>query len=386
MRILITPWFFLTNYRYKRYTPKSKTFLVLTNHNTNWDFFLAGLVIRRRHMYFVGSEHIVRAPVTGPIVRFLGDPIPRKKGASGDEVVKLILERLRNGSNVCMMAEGNRSFTGETCFISPRTADLVKESGVGLITVAIHGGYFVSPRWSASNRRGKYYGEVVNEYTAEEIAGMDTEEIIRHIRSDLYINAYEDQSKLNEDYVCSSLAENLETALFSCPECGSFSTLHSRKDVLSCSFCGNSVRFTTKGYFEPCGSSTAKFKTVLDWSAWQTDYLHERLSALDLSSPLPIFTDEGITLSAVRSGVGAGSDRLTSGKMGLCPDRFEFSDSTSEKTVSFPVKSIQKISVLKANTMFFTSDTGYYQVNGSAKYCALKYLIASRFLNGKEYK
>ena len=60
MRVLIMPWFAtFGHYRWQVYKPRSRTYIVLTNHNTNYDFFLTGLSFRR-HMYYVASESILR--------------------------------------------------------------------------------------------------------------------------------------------------------------------------------------------------------------------------------------------------------------------------------------------------------------------------------------
>lgn len=381
MRFLVHPYFSLTGFRYKTYTPKSRHYLVLTNHNTNWDFFLAGLVINRRHMYFVGSEHILRIPFFGPIIRFLTGLIPRKKGGSSEETVSMILQRLKDGSNVCMMAEGNRSFDGKTCFISPRTAQLAKDSGAGLITIAIHGAYFISPRWSSKNRHGRYYGEVVHEYSPEQLQNMSLDEINGHIRSDLYVNAYEDQEKDCVSYRSSALAEDLETALFICPSCKSSSTLYSHGDTLSCSCCGTSVKLNARGYFEPAEKNghAPVFTTILDWSQWQTQYLRDNLPERRTDKD-PIFQDTGITLSRVNPARSA--EIVGTGAFFLYGDRFVFTCDAAE--ISVPLCDIKKISVLLKNTLLFTTDTEYFQLKGG-KYSALKYLIAQKILVGKDY-
>ena len=219
LRFLIRPYFFLTGFRHDNFRPQSKTYLCLINHTTNWDFFMTGLTLKR-HMYFVASDHIFRIPVAGGIIKFIADPIGRKKGASGAEATAEIKKRLSEGFNVCMMAEGNRTFTGETGFISPRTASLVRESGAGLVNIVIRGGYMINPRWGVKKRRGPIRAEAIREYTPEELSLMTEEEIYSHICEDLYVNAYEDQRADRAEYRVKNPAECLETALFVCPECG----------------------------------------------------------------------------------------------------------------------------------------------------------------------
>lgn len=375
VRILITPYyFFIENYRWKMFKPKSKNYLLLTNHNTNWDFFLAGLSFYKQ-MYFVASEHIFRLGFVSRVIKFLVDPIPRKKGASGEETVKRITERLQTGANVCMMVEGNRSFSGETGWISPANAPLVRNSGAGLITYRIHGGYFVNPRWSKEKRKGAMYGEVVHEYTPEDIANMTDDEITAAIRNDIYVNAYEDQEKKPEKYTCKNPAESLETALFVCPECHSFSTMRSRGDRFFCENCGLELTFNDYGYFE--GNGAVPFQTVLAWDKWQQQYLKEMLPTVTDTSK-ELFSDRELRLSEI--GEGHETTELCTDTLKMHCDRMEIGGNV------FYLADIKKLAITLVDTMLFTTSTGYYEIKSKTPYSALKYLIAWRYLTGKEYR
>lgn len=377
MRCLIKPYFATVGqYEWEVYEPKSENYLLLTNHNTNWDFFLFGLCFKP-HMYFVASEHILRLGFTSRIIKFLADPIPRKKGASGAETVALIKERLNKGFNVCMMADGNRSFSGETGFISPNTAKLVKDSGAGLITFRLHGGYFVNPRWSTETRRGKITGEVVNEYTVDELKSMSEEEVYGAICRDLYVNAYEDQEKMHGKYRCKHPAEHLETALFVCPECRSFSTLQSKDDRFFCTHCGMELKFNDYGYFEGVGAKTPAFDTVLAWDKWQQKYLRAYFPTVE-DKDTPLFSDDGLRLAIVKPGVG--TETVAEGRLTMYKDRMEIGGRV------IMLSDIEKISITLVDTMLFTAAGQYYEIKGSKPYSALKYLISSRLLVGKEYK
>lgn len=377
MRALITPYFAtFGRYSWKRYKPKSKNYLVLTNHNTNYDFFLIGLSFRR-HMYYVASEHILRLGLASWFIRNLADPIPRKKGSDSSETVNRILERLHAGENVCMMVEGNRSFNGTTGWISPNNVPLIRKSGAGLITYVIHGGYFVNPRWSTKQRKGRMWGEVVNEYTPEMLASMSDEEIIQALRSDIYVNAYDDQAEKMYTYKNRNPAEDLETALFICPECHSMADMKSSGNRFYCAKCGSSQTFNYYGYFEN-GSS---FKTIYDWDRFQRGYLKEYIASLPEDYAEPIFTDNEIILSQVND------DHTTvpvlTGEMKLYKNRISLSDGST--TVEIPISDIHHMAVaMEAKLMFSTPDT-YYQAISEKPYSALKYLMSWYYLRGKDY-
>ena len=381
VRGMIIPYFkTFGRYSCDIYTPKSDNYLMLANHNTNWDFFYFGMALKDQ-MYFVASEHIFRQGFTSFLIKTLVDPIPRKKGASSDSTVRMIKERLADGKNVCMMAEGNRSFSGETGFISPATAKLVKESNAGLITFALHGGYLMNPRWSNEVRKGPIKGEVVNEYTVSELERMSEEDVYAAICSDLYVNAYEDQARDPHKYKCKHPAEHLETALFLCPECNSFSTLESKDDKFYCRECGMKLRFNDFGYFESLTDTPARFSTVLEWDKWQQKYLHEYLPERKGDVETPLFSDEGIHLVSIQA--EKGTTPVVTGTLSLYGDRMEIVG--EGKTVTFPLTDIKKLSITLTDTMLFTAGDGYYQIKGENHYSALKYLISWRLLIGKEY-
>lgn len=378
MRTIIKPYFFLTGFRAERYDPKSATYLVLTNHNTDWDFFYFGLVLKK-HMYFVASEHILRQGLSSFFIKTLADPIPRKKGASGAETSRLIKERLQAGDNVCMMADGNRSFSGETGYISRRTAELVKESGAGLVNLTVHGGYFVNPRWSKIKRKGPIWGHVDNEYTPEQLKSMSVDEIYEAICRDLRVDAYEDQKEKMAKYRCSKPAESLETALFMCPVCKSLHSMKSEGDTFRCLDCGYTVNFSEYGYFSsPEGEPV--FTTIYDWYRAELDYLRSYLPGIRESAD-PLFSDKDEYLYSVTPGVG--HTLVASGTMTLYPDRLAIE---GDGSFSVMLSGIEKISILQTDTLLFTANGIYYEIKSEGELCcALKYLICSRLLAGKEY-
>lgn len=112
-------------------------------------------VASEKHLYFVASEHIMRKGfATKLLMRYL-KPIIHMKGCQGINTVKQMIKTLRDGQNVCIFPEGNRSFNGLTCDFEPSIAKVARRSGAKLITYRIEGGYFTQPRWSTTLRKGK---------------------------------------------------------------------------------------------------------------------------------------------------------------------------------------------------------------------------------------
>lgn len=252
-------------YRYEKAENLPENYIVLANHTTDWDALMVASAFKKQ-MYFVASEHIARWDHWYKLVNYLVQPILRAKGTAAMSTVIEMLRVTRNGGNVCLFAEGNRSWDGITCPILPATGKTIKKAKCGMVTYRLEGGYFISPRWSENLRRGPVYGKVANVYTKEQLAEMSVEEINEVINRDLYEDAYERQLASPKRYKGKRLAEKMENFLFMCPECGKIDTMTSCDDTVTCSECGHSFRYTEYGMLEG-----TKFETIRELSFWQQE-------------------------------------------------------------------------------------------------------------------
>lgn len=253
-------------YKFEKVPKLEGNYIILSNHNTDFDplFVAVGF---KDYMYFVASEHISRWKVAFKFIKFAFDPILRYKGTVATSTVLEVLRRVKAGNNVCIFAEGVRSWDGITCPILPSTGKLVKKSKCGLVTYKITGGYFTSPNWGESGtRKGPISGAPVRIYTPEEIAAMKPDEISRIIERDLYEDAYETQLKNPQKYKGKNIAEKLENLIFICPECGGVDTFKSKGDTVRCSGCGHTFKYNEYGMLE-----NSQFKTVRDYAKWQKE-------------------------------------------------------------------------------------------------------------------
>lgn len=352
-----------------RYTPEVCTlpgpFLVLCNHNTDWDPLLLAIAFPE-YMSFVASEHIFRWGLAGKFIVWAMNPIARLKGTTAGDTAMTILRRLRKGVSVAMFAEGNRSFNGLTNPILPATGKLARSSGATLITYRLDGGYFTSPRWSAALRRGKMTGAVVNVYTPEQLKAMTPDAVNAAIRADLAVDAYAVQREEMVAYRGKALAEHLECVLCRCPKCGKIGTLKSAGDTLSCP-CGFSVRYNEYGFFE---GEDAPFDNVTDWDAAQTEAL---LALSDAAGDGPIFSDGGMTLKEIdldehsETGLGTGSMTLYADRLECCGRVFPLADLTG-------------FSLVQAQRVDFVCAGRNYEITSPEVRCTRKYMTVIEHL------
>ncbi|MEA4912220.1 MAG: lysophospholipid acyltransferase family protein [Oscillospiraceae bacterium] len=270
-------------------------FLVLANHNVDYDPLFVALSFHARHMYFVASEHVYRAGVWSKLLKRYFAPVSRMKGGTASSTAMRVLRLLKKGSSVCIFAEGNRSWNGETGPIHPSTAKLVKSAGVTLVTYKLEGGYLTSPRWSASLRRGSMRGAVAGVYTPAQLSAMTVEQLGERIRADLAENAYERQKQSPVAFSGKNLAENLETALYICPVCRGIGTLRSQGDDFWCAACGTRAVYTPYGLLE----GGFPYDTVLAWDRWQDGALRAYIDILGADSIA--FSDEDFVLTRIEA-------------------------------------------------------------------------------------
>lgn len=341
-------------------------YIVIANHTTDYDSILLSLSFPKQ-MYYIASEHIFRIGwLRKPLVYFL-DPIAKRKGGADIATAMQAVRRLRQGRNIALFAEGNKSFHGATCPVHPATGSLVKASKATLVTLRLEGGYFTSPRWAHTLRRGRMRGVVVGIYPPEEIAAMPEADINRLIARDIDENAYRRQSERPVNFRGRKLAEGIQNALYRCPKCLRYGTVHGEEDQIVCD-CGLRLTYTQTGMLEGAG---APFRTLEDWGAWQRAAMREQwLTCGDAS----LFTDECQAIVLIHTDhhvktVAEGT--LSISRQGLICGSFHL-----------PLSELQGLEIYGRNTIVFSDGDGNrYQVRSAVERSGLKYFEANELLH-----
>lgn len=350
------------------YTARTNTvkgpFILLCNHVTDWDpiFVAAGF---REQMYFVTSEHLLRLGFVSKLISWLQAPIARQKGGSAASAVKAMLRTVKEGQNVALFPEGNRTWDGVTREFPASTGKLVRSSGATLITFRINGGYFASPRWSgSSSRRGKMSGVTVGAYSPEELRAMSVDEINSLIARDLYVDAYEEQKKHPVPFRGKRLAEHLETLLFICPKCGAMHRMVSRNDSFICENCGMETKYSVSGFFS---GGRLPFDNVKDWNDWQEEKIRQLCAA---AGDGPIFSDSDFQLR--RIDCAQSSELIGDGDVILFKDHLELPGG-----ISLPVEEITGMSLRGASDLYIgTANGSSFELHSDMVRCTVKYLSA----------
>lgn len=339
-------------------------FLITANHNGDLDpAFLA--MSFPEHMYFVSSEHVFRKGFVSWLLVYFFAPIARVKGMTDATAALNIIRHVKKGTNVCLFAEGNRSYNGVTGPIFPATGKLAKATGASLVTYRLEGGYLTTPRWSKSTRKGFMRGYVVNVYTPEQLKQMTPEEVNDHIREDIMEDAYERQQNKPYLYKGKDLAKGLEKAIYFCPVCGKTGTLHGEKDVFQCT-CGMRVRYAPTGFFEKVAETDPElpFRTVRDWDHWQDKRILEY--AASLQDDDIAYSDEDVMLIAV--GAKHKDSVLETARLSISKNALTVGSHV------FPLERVSSMGLVGAYKMVFSMDGASYELRvAKTPYCGRKY-------------
>ncbi len=348
--------------------PEVPNYFVVANHNCDLDPALVALSFPKQ-MFFVASEHVFRFRLGGWLLQRLFAPISRIKGATDASAAMDVIRTLRTGGNVCLFAEGNRSFNGVTGPIFPATGKLAKASGAALVTYKLEGGYLTTPRWAKTQRRGRMRGYCVNVYSAEQLKAMTAKEVNQAIANDLLEDAFTRQLADPQDYRGKRLAEGLEDALFLCPRCGGIRTLKGRDDQFGCQGCGLTLTYTKQGFFS---GESIPFTTVRDWDAWQREALdklvQEGLSGSPAQMEKPLFKNPDLELLAIDQNhketmISKGTLSMSLTAMGVGEQ-------------SFSIGEISDMALNGPTTLVFTVNGCHYEIPPKGRrYCGRAYLL-----------
>lgn len=332
--------------------------LVAINHASAYDPIFVGAAFRNKPLTFIASEHILRSKPWGPILDRYISFIPHQKGARGSRTALLAIKRIRKGESIFLAVEGEQTWNGRPLPVMPYTGKLVKSSGATLVTYMLEGAYLSAPRWATNTRRGKVYGHPVGVYGPERLKDMTEEEIEQLIADNLFFDIWEWQRSQPGGpvaYKCTKggNADGLERSVFTCPACGSFGTLRSKGDGISCS-CGFRVRMSDTGSFFP----DDPFRTVADWEDFDKDSLNKALDRSFSEKNHTVFSDKGVELHFIED--GHNDRRIASGKLSL--------SKTGEKYIltignrSFDFLNISNMTMVLAGRIVFSDESGYYEL------------------------
>jgi len=363
--------FFLAPYTRRKYGVeverfddcKKRQYLVLFNHQTAFDQFFVGMSFRTA-IYFIASEDMFSIGLLSKLLTFACAPIPIKKQTRDLSAVRNCVEVAKQGGTIVIAPEGQRTYSGETTYISPAIVSLAKVLNLPIAFFKIEGGYGIQPRWSNAVRKGKMKAHVTRVMEPDEYKNLSKEDFLNIICSELY----ENEATNEHEYTGEHLAEYMERMIYVCPECG-LSRFESHGNFIHCTKCGMEIEYKNNQELKATKEEkNFPYRFALDWYKGQEDFVNN----LDLTEMItnPVYTDTSEFYHVV---VYKKKELIwDDAKVLLYGNRIEIIN--NDKVELFDFDSIKAVTVVGNNKVNLYRDGEVYQLKGDVRFNALKYV------------
>ena len=331
--------------------------LILLNHQTPFDQFFVGMYCDKP-VYYMATEDIFSNGWVSKLIKWLVAPIPIKKQTTDIKAVMNCIKVAREGGNICIAPEGNRTYSGKTEYMNPAIAPMAKKLGLPIVLFRIEGGYGKEPRWSDVVRRGKLEVTISRIISPEEAKTMTNDELTKAIEEGLYVN----EACVDREFHHRNLAQYLERAIYVCPECG-LSSFESHGDLLACKKCGRQTRYLPTKELQGVGFDSP-FRFVNDWYEYQKDFVN----AFDptVFTDKPIYEDRAKVSEVIV--YKCKEVLMEDAAVRLFGDRIELGDTV------LPFEEISTVAVLGKNKLNIYHTDKLYQLKSNKRFNALKYV------------
>lgn len=243
--------------------------IMIGNHASYLDIPFAIVAAGHKRINFVAGDFLY-SKKTRLFLRLM-QVIPKKQFQVDVRTMLLIYRALQSGRKVFIYPEAQRSIDGESGYLDPQFARLIKRGGVAVGIVRCRGCYLAWPRWTQGFiRPGKVVAESDILLTADEISTLEVDEIHEIIKDALNISDYDFQLSLAKPgkYITPAPAAGLENMLHHCPSCGKMQAIESTGKTLRCRQCHWKIELGLDGFFvrikdDPFFDNPAK------WHQWQ---------------------------------------------------------------------------------------------------------------------
>jgi len=198
--------------------PQTGAMLLLSNHHTMLDPFMAGW-LPFRPSRFMASAAPLKRPLLGRWLQSLG-AFPKKKFVKDRDSMQELQRHFDEGHLITLFPEGTRSWDGRTLEMGDGIGRLVKRLNSPVVLSRMVSAHFFWPRWARYPRFVPVHIEYEGPVTWPDDA--TPEEITADIRERLSV-----EQRVPEGYTTFGfrMAHGLSNFLWACPSCFSTETL-----------------------------------------------------------------------------------------------------------------------------------------------------------------
>lgn len=250
--------------------------VLVGNHPSYIDPIIMADSVGGRPINFVAGAFLFRHKTVGYIFT-QGGCIPKAQYKNDLRTVRAMFRVLSRGGVLGIFPEATRLADGHSIAFDTGLATLVKKSGASMAFLQTHGAYMTWPRWTESSwRRGKITAEYIRVMTSEEIAKLSVEELQQEMAKTMQYDEYEYFREHPQVFKSKAPAAGIQNVACICPKCEGINTMRTDGHDLTCASCGNHVKLTRYGFFEPASESDKCFPDLHKWNEWEkTIYARE---------------------------------------------------------------------------------------------------------------
>lgn len=342
--------------RIDRFVPDGRNYLVLVNHQTDVDQYIVNAVFPFP-VYFVVMEDLLSRGAFSRFLEWAAAPVPILKGTVDVRAVRTCMKVAGEGGTIVLFPEGNRTYSGKTCYIGPQIARFIKLLKLPVIILRLEGGYGIKPRWSDHIRKGNMRAHLAGMIEPETYSAMSNEELYAAVKDGLYT----DDTVSGSVYTSEKAAEGLERVFYFCPDCG-LTQYRTEGRILECKRCG---RILTLGDNQKLKAPDGSMCSLSEFYDGQENYIRE----LDLTSFefTPAYTDRialyKVILYKRKKMISRGIN------MSLFSDRIKFDGGNG----CWHFDGIRAMTCVADHKLNVCMKDAVYQITGDTHFNALKY-------------
>lgn len=148
--------FTIVFFRYRAYgrenIPIEGAFVLACNHQSFMDPVFCGISVKR-HVTYMARDTLFKNRFFGPLIASV-NAIPISRDKPEIAVMRLVIDRLREGAAVCLFPEGTRTEDGRIAAFKPGFGLLCRRSKAAVVPVLVEGAFEAWPRHKKLFRPG----------------------------------------------------------------------------------------------------------------------------------------------------------------------------------------------------------------------------------------
>jgi len=249
-------------------------YILLCTHMAFLDFKVVTMAIfPKRANYVVAIDGFIDRE---NLLRFAGG-ILKRRVISDINMLQHIRRLLhKHKAIVNIYPEARYSQIGTPAFIPDSLGKLIRNLGVPVMMIRMHGNYLNSPVWNLRERGNPVEAEMWRLFSEEELRNLELTQINQRIREAFHYDEYAWQKEKGIRIDVPYRAEGLHRAIYHCPACGTEFAMDSEGIHLFCGHCGKKWEMTPLGEMKALVGET-EFPHLPDWYAWQEEEVRKEV-------------------------------------------------------------------------------------------------------------